>query len=1096
MILRFYSVDYGKSILTLNAKILELPDSLVVTYRVYPDFLTRPYSQYDPSRIVKSTGALDKVIRLTEDRNTQPVEPFSGLNVSGSILRGVAVGNSQNSTVNSELDLQISGKLSDKVTLRASLQDANIPNQNGGYSQNLDEFDQIFIELFSDNWNIRAGDINLQNNDSYFGQFTKKVQGLSVGGTIEHSEDTKTNLFGSGALVRGVFTQSNFMGQEGNQGPYKLTGPNGELFVLIVSGSETVYVNGIPIKRGESEDYVIDYNAGEIRFNPTYPINSEMRIIVEYQFSERRYTRVLAYGGGNFHTSSALSTSSAPKFKIAAHVYSESDAKNQPLQQTLTPDQVSILQEAGDDMGQMIAPSAVEDTFSENKILYRRITVNGVPIFEFSTDPDEQLFQVRFSNVGLNQGNYVLSTTNTLQRTFQYVTPINGVPQGSFEPIIQLFAPTLLQLAVLNGSYAPSEKTAMNFEVAGSKNDVNTFSTLDDANNDGYAAHLDLTQELLKKDSTSVLRAFGKWDYIQENFINIEGLYNPEFNRDWNLDNSLANANGLLLGTQSFVTTGLQYNNVKKGTLQYQFQNLHFNEFYNGLRHSIYGNWRIKKLRTSVNASTLSTNDVTFESDFRRAYVSGVFDLKKSWVGSKLRLEDNKRLVKANDSLTPDSQRFVEYEAFIGVGDSTTVFVEGGLRLRENDSLRNNNITTVNRSTTYFLKSQLIKNEKTELSLFVNYRNLKYTDERDDESSLNSRLLYDQKFINDIVRWNTVFETNSGTQPQQEFTFIEVDEGQGTHTWNDYNGDGVQQLEEFEIAQFIDEADYVRVLLPNQIFVRTHQNRLSQQLTLNPIQWSGQKGLKKFMSHFYNQTSYILDRRVLRGDNEFSLNPFNEDDNEIGATISFRNTLFLNRGKQRYTTSYTYLSSEAKTLLSTGIQENELVSHQFNVLHKVKESWLLNVKTDVGSTRSVAENFPSRNYTIENSTVNPKVSYLFGLQSRVSLFYQFQHKENTIGDLERLDQQNFGISFALADLENVSLSGEARYINNDFRGSAFSPVAYQILEGLQPGTNFTWNIIAQKRITKFLDLNISYFGRKSEETRTIHTGNVQLKAFF
>lgn len=101
-----------------------------------------------------------------------------------------------------------------------------------------------------------------------------------------------------------------------------------------------------------------------------------------------------------------------------------------------------------------------------------------------------------------------------------------------------------------------------------------------------------------------------------------------------------------------------------------------------------------------------------------------------------------------------------------------------------------------------------------------------------------------------MLRWNTVFETSSGTLPQQEFTYVNVDEGQGTHTWNDYNNDGVQQLQEFELAQFRDQADYIRVLLPNRIFVKTHQNKLSQLLTLNPQQWSGQAGFKNFFPIF------------------------------------------------------------------------------------------------------------------------------------------------------------------------------------------------------------------------------------------------------
>jgi hypothetical protein len=57
-------------------------------------------------------------------------------------------------------------------------------------------------------------------------------------------------------------------------------------------------------------------------------------------------------------------------------------------------------------------------------------------------------------------------------------------------------------------------------------------------------------------------------------------------------------------------------------------------------------------------------------------------------------------------------------------------------------------------------------------------------------------------------------------------------------------------------------------------------------------------------------------------------------------------------------------------------------------------------------------------------------------------------------------------------------------------------VGYQMMEGLQPGKNYTWSLLAQKKITKYLDLNLTYFGRKTETSKTIHTGTVQLKAYF
>ena len=128
--------------------------------------------------------------------------------------------------------------------------------------------------------------------------------------------------------------------------------------------------------------------------------------------------------------------------------------------------------------------------------------------------------------------------------------------------------------------------------------------------------------------------------------------------------------------------------------------------------------------------------------------------------------------------------------------------------------------------------------------------------------------------------------------------------------------------------------------------------------------------------------------------------------------------------------------------------------------------------------------------------VNPKISYLLNRQTRFDVLYQFLNKENILGQMETLDQQTLGVSFAYNNVQKISISGEFNYIDNDFTGSAFSPVAYTMLEGLQPGTNFTWNLLFQKRITKYLDANLSYFGRKSENSKTIHTGTIQLRAYF
>ncbi|MGB1307615.1 MAG: hypothetical protein ACPG6B_01800 [Oceanihabitans sp.] len=1083
----YYTVDFEKAILQFKKPIAT--DSILINYLNYPKFLTKTYKQLDEKIIVDNTNNQQQLYKIKQSNKTNNFTPFDGLTTSGSISRGVVIGNNQNSVLNSELDLQITGKLSDKISLRASIQDANIPLQESGYSQRLDEFDQVFVELFSDNWKIRAGDVDLENKQSSFASFSKRVQGLSLGATLNHS-DSKTNLFAAGAIVRGQFTSSKFIAQEGNQGPYKLRGPNGELFVLVVSGSETVYVNGIALERGENKDYIINYNAGEIIFNATFPITSEMRITVDYQFSERNYSRLVVYGGGNYDSE---------KLKLGISIYSENDAKNNPLQQNLSSSQVNILADAGDDTSLMTAPSATPETYSENKILYKKEMQNGIETFVFSNNPDDELFNVRFTLVGDNQGNYIISNSSAITTIFEYVAPVAGVSQGNYEPIVQLVAPNKLQLAVLNGSYAPSPKTNIGFEVAGSKNDLNLFSNIDDNNNDGFASKLSLQQAVIKKDSLWNLNAIANATFIQENFRTIERLYNAEFIRDWNIEQEETNQNVINNGNQTLFLSGIEALHHKKGLAKYQFEYLNYSKNFNGSRHLLLGDLKLNKWHILTNSSFLNAESNKNNSTFLRTYNNITYSLKKAWVGTKLALESNEQKDKATDTFTTLSQRFKSYEIFTGIGDSSKVFVQVGYKHRINDSIVGTKLKKVNSSNTYYIDSKIIQNENTNLSLYANYRTLKNVDkELENEESLNSRMQFSQKLFKQILHWNTVYETNSGTLARQEFTYVEVEPGQGVYTWIDYNENGIQELEEFEIAQFSDQGTYIRVLLPNQVFIKTHQNRLSQTLTINFQQWANnQNNFKKFLAHFYNQASYLIDRKQKREGKAFNLNPFNNDkEKRLGLQSNFRNVLFFNRGKQRYTTSYTYLTNASRNLLSVGAIESNSKSHQLLFNHKFAKNWLLNLQSNFNKNESKSENFSSKNFKIEDTQLNPKISYLLSDNARFDVFYQYSKKENTIGNLETLKQDKYGISFAFSSKQQLAVSGEFNYFSNAFTGNANSPVAYQMLEGLQPGKNYTWTLLAQKKLTKYLDLNLSYFGRKSETSKVIHTGNIQLKAYF
>ncbi len=138
----------------------------------------------------------------------------------------------------------------------------------------------------------------------------------------------------------------------------------------------------------------------------------------------------------------------------------------------------------------------------------------------------------------------------------------------------------------------------------------------------------------------------------------------------------------------------------------------------------------------------------------------------------------------------------------------------------------------------------------------------------------------------------------------------------------------------------------------------------------------------------------------------------------------------------------------------------------------------------------------AKNYRIEGYAVEPKISYIFSRNASWDIFYEYNNKENRLGEMETLNQQRVGTSFSYASEKQFTANGEFSLYKNDFNGNQLSPAAYQMLEGLQPGQNLTWRLLLQKNLTQFLDVNVSYQGRKSESTKAIHTGSVQLRAYF
>ncbi|MDB9781014.1 hypothetical protein OAB17_03740 [Flavobacteriaceae bacterium] len=1061
-----YEIFYNEALLIISA---EKYQEITIEYFRFPAFITKTYSPFDKKFIVPNNSNTGQLYSLTTNKKTNELKLFDGLKTSGYINRGITSGNNQSTVANSSMDINIEGKLSDKVAIRANIFDTNIPLQENGYSQSITDFDRIFIELYSKDWRVKAGDISLKNESSYFLAFEKQVSGLEVAANI----NTNTKIAASGAIVRGQFSSYDFVGIEANQGPYKIFGPNNEPNFVIIAGSEKVFVNGSKITKGINEDYLIDYNIGEVRFNTTFPITNDMRIRVEFQFSNRNYTRFISYENAEYKTNN---------IEISGYFYNENDVKNQSIQVNLTAAQKQILANAGNNTNLMVGESAYPDVFDANRILYKKVQSGTNEYFEYSTNENDNLFTVTFSNVNNNEGDYVLSETFANGNVFVYV----GANLGNYQPITQLIAPTKLQVAVLNSSYKPSKKTTILTEVAFSNNDQNLFSTIDNNQNKGIATKLAWKQTLL--DKKWKLLSDVNYLFIHKNFNTIQRFQSVEFNRDWNLNNPT--------GNQQQIGIDLSLQKSEDTFLNYSFQQLQFSDNFKGEKHLITSNLQLKNTSFYTNSSFLSNNSEIQDNTFLRVKAGIEQRLLKSWFGGFLNIESNNGVIKQTQEAILTNHQFKEYEGYIGLGDSSKVFAKVGFNYRDNDSIRTNTFTEINNRKTYYLDAKIIQTERTNLSLFANYRETENAFS-ENQKALNSKIIYNQRFLKNFITLGTSYETSSGNVAQQDFVYVEVEAGQGFYTWIDYNDNGIQEFDEFEVAEFQDQANFLRVPLPNLQFIATQSAKINQSITLNANQWSNKTGLKKVLSHFYNQFFLSSRNELERARNSFNLNPFNmSKDQQISVNFTIKNSLYFNRGLQNFSATYTYAKAENKQQYSIGSQDTDNNYQQIDFQHKVGKFWLIDLQGKLSENKLETENFNNRNYEIDVIAFQPKISYVLNNDNRFAAFYHMKNKENTLAEFEKLKQQKIGIEYFYTGKSTSQFNANFTTFFNDFSGNPNSPVGYQMLEGLQEGTNYTWTFLWNKKLNSFLNVNLNYKGRKSLNSKTIHTGTINLKAVF
>lgn len=1080
-------------------------DSLSLTYRTLP-FLFSARRRHKDEGLIETNLPFSSYRYSMADSSVQGFVDFNSIDYNGTYGRSLTIGNSQDVSLNSNFNLQLNGYILDSVRIEAAVTDNNIPIQPDGNTQQIQEFDRIYITFEKGRHKLTAGDYNLERPNSYFINFNKRVQGLMYQAELPSSAGVKNRVGLSGSIAKGQFARNIIQGTEGNQGPYKLTGNNGEQFFIVLAGTEKVYIDGQLMERGEDRDYTINYNTGEITFMPRQLITKDKRIQFEFEYQDRNYLNTLIYAYDELQV--------GKQWNFRFNAYSNQDARNQPYTQTLSGDQKRFLEGIGDDIDQAFYRVINRDTFAANKILYKMIdtTVSGVTydsVFVYSANKDSAEFSLGFSYVGEGRGDYIIAGTNTNGRSYSWIAPESGVRRGNYEPVVLLITPKKQQLFTLGSTYQIDTLKKVSVELGASNYAPNLFSDRDKGQHWGFSGRGAYEEQRFfgKKDSLGQQRTGWKnllsYEFVQHRFKAIAPYRNVEFARDWNIapdaepeDEHLVNYN-----------TELQRQRL--GSLQYSLTWYQRGQAYKANRNIVTLGYDHGTIKGNVVFNLMqSTSPAQNTSYFRpSAFLEKSFPkIMGISLGAKYQKEHDEIRYAPTDTLMPSAFSFDILNVYLKNREDSKTRIELNYTLRSDDIVTDNSFRRQSHGHTVDAKLGLYRWANHQLSFTGAYRKLLVDipapGAQQEGESVLGRMEYNGNLGKGFLAPSVLYEVGSGQEQKRIYTYVEVPAGQGIYMWNDYNGDGVQQANEFELALYPDQKKYIRLITPTNEYVKVNYVLLNHSLQINPeMLWAGkekQKGWQRLLARFSDQLSLQINNRVLSGAGFSAFNPFAanvKDTNIIANLTTLSNTFFFNRNSAVWGGEYTTAYNAGKTLLTYGLEGNDQLRHTAKLRWTFLRALTGNLTAQTGSRAYRSSLDDGRSYEVRQQNAEPALTWILRSAFRLTGSYKLDDRRNApaLGGEKALIQSG-SLDGRITGRTLGTIQFRGTYAHITYTGTANTSLSFVMLDALQQGTNWLWYLNWERRLSKGIELSLEYEGRKPGDNPVVHTGRMSIRA--
>ena len=1045
-----------------------------------------------PENWYDSTARFTSTAHIQNNKNptTQEFLGLGGIQINGAYMRSLSGGGQQSAMMHSVMDLTISGNISEDLKLQARMTDQQMPFEPEGNTQRLQDFDRVNVQLIHENWGLEAGDLHIQSNQNLsFLRYNRQVQGLGVSSSklSFDSTDSKTQAVTSFARSKtGIQTIEPL---EGVLGPYRIDGPQNEPFIFLLAGSEKVYLDGKLLERGLENDYVIDYNAAELTFNSKIYISKYSRIQIEFEYSDRQYSR---------NVTTLQHQQSIRNLEVNFGYFQQKDKPGRQLNDLSESDFQKLSNLDSDaTYGEIFSADSLGYAF--DKMRYAKIdTVIGgqnYQIFKLSENPSIAHFQLNFTMVGENNGDYRIANSSENGVSYEWVAPIDGIPQGNYAPVKRVALPQKQRMINLGLKYNFKDDSKISFEFAGSefvKNRFNQNNTKQNGNafSIGYESN---AKELSFRKNLS-LKYFIKYDYLDSTFSPVQPFYDVEFNRNWGMEQSAT----FQAGEEHLLRLG---SSIKNETQHFSYEmGLRNKENFGiGSQHSVVFQNK-GDLNIALNGFLMNSQDGETQTDWKKATADLRYAKFNIQPGYRFKTEQHQ--IRIADEIANSFQFFDSHSFYITKQDSNQWNFKISHEFRVDKRPNDGNLQEFEKAQNTQLQTSFQYGNDNQIAFNLLRREIQTEiDSTESERYFQGGLNWQSSLWNDNIIQNLNFQTGTGRVLQRSYFFMEVARGLGTHSWSDLNENGEQELNEFfEDQTEYGDRNYVKVLTMGDNYRTAFINNLQYQLRWNmPNSWAKSENIMQYLGRFSGSFHASLDNKNTFDEWSSRISPFsfNNQAEVLSSRNMLKSNLWYNRGGIAILEA-SWTNSNRKQLLLDGFEGMNRTMFQLAGFLNSFQDWNISAAYRQTANASFSEVVEERDYQFNTTSVNPKISWQGGNNLRVSLAYKNENKfspNESAGGVVLVNTVE--LANKLIQSQNGVLEGKFSYVSVDSElQNNQSPLAYEMFEGLRAGDNYVWNLSLRRKIIGDLNLILQYIGRKSQNRKTIHNGSVQLTALF